>query len=157
MHVERLARASHSWRALRAEEKAKSGFTFRLKEVLMKPKKLTGFFVIAVILILCSLVFFYYSLFVSHMASYNMHRELQHIYASNQSTQSLTLSSERFKELLQWAEQDEKRWRLQLGSSVKLLFYSAIVLLILGSIQMALTIYIYTRNSAVSPMPGGAK
>lgn len=120
----------------------------------MKRKKLTVFIVIAVMLILCSLVFFYYSIFVSHMASYNMHRELQHIYASNQSTQSLTLSSEKFKELLQWAEQDEKRWRLQLGSSVKLLFYSAIVLLVLGIIQIVLTRSIYKHNNVVSPLPG---
>ena len=119
----------------------------------MTPKKLTVFIVIAVILILCSLVFFYYSLFVSHMASYNVHRELQSIYESNQSAQSLTLSKDKFGELLQWAAQDEKRWRLQLGSSVKLLFYSAILLLVLGIIQIILTRYMYRHISAVQLEP----
>ncbi|MBW2518210.1 MAG: hypothetical protein JRE88_15600, partial [Deltaproteobacteria bacterium] len=75
----------------------------------MKPKKLTVFIVIAVMLILCALVFFYYSLFVTYMASYNVHRELQSIYASNQNARSLTLTKEQFEELLHWAEQDEKR------------------------------------------------
>ncbi len=42
----------------------------------MKLNKRTGFFVIGAILLLCSLVLFYYSMFVSHMASYNVHREL---------------------------------------------------------------------------------
>lgn len=107
----------------------------------MKLKKRSGFVVISAILILCSLVFFYYSLFVSHMASYNVHRELQHIYDTNPSAESLTLSNEQFKALMQWADRDEKRWQLQLGGSAKLLFYSAIVLLMLAIIQFALTIY----------------
>ena len=93
---------------------------FGLKDEPMKHKKLTVFIVIAVIVIMCSLVFFYYSIFVSHMASYNVHRELQRIYASNQTTRTLTLTKEKFEELLHWAEQDEKGWRFQLGSS----FYS---------------------------------
>lgn len=122
----------------------------------MKLKNRTGFFVVGAILILCSLVFFYYSQFVWHMASYSVHRELQHIYESNQSVTSLTLSNEKFKELMQWADQDEKRWRLQLGGSAKLLFYSAIVLLMLAIIQFALTIYTYKHSSAVPPRPGDA-
>ena len=122
----------------------------------MKLDKRTGFFIIGAILILCSLVFFYHYLFVSHMASYNVHRELKHIYESNQSTTSLTLSAEKFKELMQWADQDEKRWRLQLDGSAKLLFYSAIVLLVLAIIQLALTIYTYKHSSAVLPEPGGS-
>ena len=113
----------------------------------MEPKKLTVFIVIAAILILCSLVLFYFSMFVSHMASYNVHRELQSIYESNQSARSLTLSKEKFEELLHWAEQDEKRWRQQLGGSTKLLLYSAIVLLILAIIQIILTRSIYKRNT----------
>jgi hypothetical protein len=124
--------------------------------VLLKPKKLTALIVIAVILILGSLVLFYYSMFVSHMASYNVHRELQSIHESNQTARSLTLTKEKFKELMQWAEQDEKRWRLQLGSSVKLLFYSAIVLLVLGIIQIILTRSIYKHYAAVPPEPGDA-
>jgi hypothetical protein len=122
----------------------------------MKPKKLTVFIVIAVMLILCALVFFYYSLFVTYMASYNVHRELQSIYASNQNARSLTLTKEQFEELLHWAEQDEKRWRYQLGGSAKLLFYSAVVLMILAIIQIILTRYIYKHNSAVPPDPGDA-
>ena len=121
----------------------------------MKLKKRTGYFVVGAILILCSLVFFYYSQFVSHMASYNVHRELQHIYESNPSKTSLTLSNEKFKELMQWAQADEKRWRFQLRSSVKLLFYSAIVLLLMAIIQIALTRHIYKHCSAEPPEPGG--
>ena len=67
----------------------------------MKHKKLIVFIVIAVILILCALVHFYYSMFVSYMASYNVHREMQSIYASNQSARSLTLTKEDFEELKQ--------------------------------------------------------
>ena len=122
----------------------------------MKPKKLTALIAIAVILILCSLVFFYYSMFVSHMASYNVHRELQSIHESNQTARSLTLTKEKFEELLHWAELDEKRWHIQLGSSVKLLFYSAIVLLVLGIIQIILTRSIYKHNAAVPPKPDEA-
>ena len=119
----------------------------------MKPKKGTVFIVIAAMLILCALVFFYYSMFVSHLASYNVHRELQSIYASNQSARSLTLSKDKFEDLLHWAEQDEKRWRLQLGGSAKLLFYSAIVLLILAIIQIILTRNICRHNIAAPPEP----
>lgn len=122
----------------------------------MKLNKRTGFFVIGAILLLCSLVLFYYSMFVSHMASYNVHRELQQIYASNQAATSLTLSNEKFKELMQWAQEDEKRWRFQLGSSVKLLFYSAIVLLLMAIIQIALTRHIYKHSRAVPLEPGDA-
>lgn len=114
------------------------------------------FIAIAVILILGSVVFFYYSLFVSHMASYSVHHELQRFYASNQSAQSLTLSKEKFEELLQWASQDEKRWRHLLGGSANLLLFSAIVLLMLGSIQIVLTIYTYRHNGAAQPEPGDA-
>ena len=121
----------------------------------MERKKLTVFIVIGAILILCSLVLFYYSMFVSHMASYNVHSALQSIYESNQSARSLTLSKEKFEELLHWADQDEKRWRIQLGSSVKLLFYSAIVLFVLGIIQIVLTRLIYKHNSAAPPEPSG--
>ena len=123
----------------------------------MKPKKLIVFIVIAGILIICSLVFFYYSLFVSYMASYNVHRELLSIYESNQTAQSLTLSKKKFEELLQWAIQDEKRWRHQLGGSTKLLFYSAIGLLILAIIQIALTSYIYKRNLVGALKPDESK
>jgi hypothetical protein len=122
----------------------------------MELKKLAVFIGIAVMLILCSLVLFYYSMFVSYMASYNVHRELQSIYESNQSALSLKLSKEKFEELLYWAEQDEKRWRIQLGSSVKLLFYAAIVLLVLGIIQIALSVHIYKRDCAKQPEPGDA-
>ena len=122
----------------------------------MKIKKRTGFFAIGAILGFCSLVFFYYSMFVSHMASYNVHRELQQIYASNQAATSLTLSNEKFKELMQWAREDEKRWQLQLVSSVKLLFYSAIGLLMLAVIQIALTRYIDKPDSDMPAKPGGA-
>lgn len=114
------------------------------------------FIAIAVILILGSVVFFYYSLFVSHMASYSVHHELQRFYASNQSAQSLTLSKEKFEELMQWASQDEKRWRHLLGGSAKLLFFSAIVLLMLGSIQITVSVYIYRRDRAVQLEPGDA-
>ena len=123
----------------------------------MKPKKLTVFIVIAAMLILCALVFIYYSLFISYMASYNVHRQLQSIYASNQNVRSLTLSKEEFEELLHWAEQDEKRWRYQLGGSSKLLFYSAVVLMILAIIQIILTRSIYRHNGTVPPEPGDAK
>lgn len=122
----------------------------------MKNKKLSMFIAIAVILILGSVVFFYYSLFVSHMASYNVHHELQRFYASNQSTQSLTLSKEKFEELLQWASQDEKRWRHLMGGSTKLLFYSAVCLFILAVIQIALTRHIYMHSIAVPPKPDEA-
>lgn len=122
----------------------------------MKPKKLTAFIVIAVILILCSVVLFYYSMFVSHMASYNVNCVLQSIHPPNQSERSLTLTKEKFEELLHWAEQDEKRWRLQLGSFVKLLFYSAIVLFVLGIIQIILTRSIFKNNTAVPPESGDA-
>lgn len=122
----------------------------------MKNKKLSMFIAIAVILILGSVVFFYYSLFVSHMASYSVHHELQRFYASNQSAQSLTLSKEKFEELMQWASQDEKRWRHLLGGSAKLLFFSAIVLLMLGSIQITVSVYIYRRDRAVQLEPGDA-
>jgi hypothetical protein len=90
------------------------------------------------------------------MASYNMHDALQNIYESNPSAESLMLSDEQFKELMQLALQDEKRWRLQLGSSVKLLSYSAMVLFGLGIIQIVLTCYIYRHNSAVPSEPGDA-
>ena len=122
----------------------------------MKPKKLTVFIVISATLILCALVFFYYSMFVSHMASYNVHRELQSIYASNQSARSLTLSKDQFEELLHWAEQDEKRWRLQLGGAAKFLFYSAVALFVLGIIQIVWTRYIYKHNITVPTEPEGA-
>ncbi len=121
----------------------------------MKIKKRTGFFAIGAILILCSLVLFYYSQFVSHIASYNVYRELKQIYASNQAGTSLTLSDEKFKELLKWAQMDEKRWRFQLGSSVKLLFYSAIVLLLVAIIQIALTHHICKHSRTEPPEPGG--
>ena len=122
----------------------------------MKPKKPTVFIFIAAMLILCALVFICYSLFISYMASYNVHRQLQSIYASNPNARSLTLSKEKFEELLHWAQQDEKRWRYQLGGSAKLLFYSAVVLLVLGIIQIILTRYIYMQTSAVPPEPGDA-
>ncbi|MGD8665300.1 MAG: hypothetical protein PVG17_00650 [Desulfobacterales bacterium] len=122
----------------------------------MKHKKLSVFIVIAVMLILCALVFFYYSMFVSHLASYNVHRQLQSIYESNQSARSLTLSKDKFEELLHWAEQDEKRWRLQLGGCAKLLFYSAVVLMILAIIQIILTRYVYRHINAVPPGPTDA-
>jgi hypothetical protein len=90
------------------------------------------------------------------MASFNVHRELQSIHESNQSTTSLTLSNEKFKELMEWADKDEKRWRLLMGGSTKLLFYSAVCLFILAVIQIALTRHIYMHSIAVPPKPGNA-
>ena len=122
----------------------------------MKPKVLRGFLVIAIILVLSSFCFFYYSLFIGHMASFNIHGALQHTWDSSNSRKSLTLSSEKVMELIEFASQDEKRWRHTTTSSVKMLFYTAILLLLLGSIQIALYLYLYKWNIAVSSKPGGS-
>lgn len=122
----------------------------------MKHKELTGFFVIAIILVLFALFFFLYSQFIGHMASFRIHYELQQIRDSNNSGKSLTLSREKLLELVKFASQDEKRWRRTTGSSIKILFYTAILLFLLGSIQIAIYFYIYKRDIALAPKSGGA-
>ena len=121
----------------------------------MKHKELTGFLVIAIILVLFALFFFLYSQFIGKMASFRIHNQLQEVYDSNNSGKSLTLSNEKVMELIEFASQDEKRWRYTTTYSIKMLFYTAILLLLLGSIQIALSLYIYKRNIAIPPKPGG--
>jgi hypothetical protein len=85
----------------------------------MKHKELTGFLVIAIILVLFALFFFLYSQFIGHMASFRIHYELQQIHDSNNSGESLTLSKEKVMELIEFASQDEKRWRRTTTYSIK--------------------------------------
>jgi hypothetical protein len=120
----------------------------------MNPKELKGFLAIAIILVLSSICFFYYYLFVGQMASFKIQGVLQHVYDSNNSGKSLTLSNEKVMELIEFASQDEKRWRITTTSSLNMLFYTAVLLLFLGSIQIALFFYIYKRKIAVLPKPG---
>ena len=122
----------------------------------MNHKALTGFLVIAIILILFALFFFLHSQFIGHMASFRIHYELQQIQDSKHYGKSFTLSNEKVRKLVKLASQDEIRWRRTTGSALKISFYAAIFLFLLGSIQVAIYFYIYKRGIAVPPEPGGA-
>jgi NADH:ubiquinone oxidoreductase subunit 3 (subunit A) len=122
----------------------------------MKHKEITGFLVIAIILVLFALFFFLYSQFIGKMTSFRIHNELQEVHDSNNSGKSLTLSNEKVMELIEFASQDEERWRRTTGSSIKILFYTAILLFLLASIQIAIYLCIYKRDIALAPKPGGA-
>ena len=122
----------------------------------MKHRELTGFLVIAIVLVLLGLFFFMHSQFIGHMASFRIHSELQQIRDSKNSEKSLTLSREKASELIEYALHDEIRWRRTTASSIKTLFYSSILLFLLGCIQIALFLYIYRRKIAVAPMPVGS-
>ena len=122
----------------------------------MKHKELNGFLVIAIVLVLFGLFFFMHSQFIAHMASFRIHSELQQIRDSNNSGKSLTLSKEEVSELIEYALQDEIRWRRTTVSSIKTLFYSSILLFLLGCFQIALFIYIYKRKIAVPLQPAGS-
>ena len=122
----------------------------------MKRKELTGFIAIATVLLIFALGCLNYSFFIGHTASFNMLYELQGIYNSNPSGKSLTLSNEKVVELIEVATQDKKRWHRTLTLSSKMMFISAVILFLLGSVQIALSIYIYRRDIAVPPQSAGS-
>jgi hypothetical protein len=122
----------------------------------MKHKAPTGFFVIAIILVLFALFFLLHSQFIGKMASFRIHYELQQIQDPKHHGKSFTLSYEKVRELVKLASQDEIRWRRTTGSAVKISFYTAIFLFLLGSIQIAIYYYIYKRDIALPPETAGA-
>jgi hypothetical protein len=86
----------------------------------MKHKAFTGFFVIAIILVLFALFCFLHSQFIGHMASFRIHDKLQQIQDSKHYGKSSALSNEKVRELVRFASQDEIRWRRTTGSAVKI-------------------------------------
>lgn len=123
----------------------------------MKHMELASFLVIAIMLVLVALFFFLYSQFIGKMASFRIHNELQEVYDStNDSGKLMTLSNEKVMELIEFASQDENRWRRTTGSAITILFYRSILLFLLGSIQIAIYMYFYKRDTALPPKPAGS-